>query len=59
MDDGGALSLKTQFVLIKNGKHERQIEDSEKWGRGYSNGRKLERSKSMHYEENRCMGTEW
>jgi len=28
MDDGGALSLRTQFVhFIKNGKHERQIED--------------------------------
>jgi len=28
MDDGGAVSLRTQFVhFIKNGKHERQIED--------------------------------
>ena len=33
MDDGGALSLKTQFVhFIKNGKHGRQIEDNKEVG---------------------------
>ena len=33
MDDGGKLSLKTQFIhFMKNGKHRRQIEDYKEVG---------------------------
>ena len=58
MDDGGAVSLRTQFVhFIKNGKHERQIEDIREVG---------ERASPMvKYTTERIdalrsfMGTEW
>ena len=39
MDEGGALSLKTQFVhFMKNGKHGRQIEDYKEVGSGCYSG---------------------
>ena len=53
MDEGGALSLKTQFVtFMKNGKHGRQIEDYREvgerllqWAKTRTDGRNRERSK--------------
>jgi hypothetical protein len=58
MDEGGALSLKTQFVtFMKNGKHGRQIEDYREVGERLV---QWARTRTEPIEALRSyMGTEW
>ena len=58
MDEGGALSLKTQFIIfMKNGKHGRQIEDYKQVGERLLQWAKTrtEPIEALHS----YMGTEW
>jgi len=58
MDEGGALSLKTQFVhFMKNGKHGRQIEDYKEVGERFLQWAKT-RTEPIDALQS-YMGTEW